>query len=268
MKSALVVLKEQFKFFYLIRRLSLYELKSNNAKNYLGMAWEVINPAIQIVIFWFVFGVGMRDRGTIEGMPFFHWLLAGIVVWFFVNQGILKGTKSIFSKIKILSKMNFPMSIIPNYIIVAQLYPHVFLLFIAMVILNFLGYPISEYYLQIPYFMFGVLALLFSFSLITSTLATIIPDVHAFIQSTMRMLLYLSPILWSPERLPGNLETIVKLNPFYYIIEGYRHSLLGMDWYLIVNWEYTLYFWLIVIFFFVAGSYLHVKFRRHFIDFI
>ena len=39
MNNALTVLKEQIKHFYLIRRLSVYELKSKNKNNYLGMAW-------------------------------------------------------------------------------------------------------------------------------------------------------------------------------------------------------------------------------------
>ena len=52
MNSAIKVIKEQIEHFYLIRRLSLYELKSKNKSNYLGMAWEVINPVIQILIYW------------------------------------------------------------------------------------------------------------------------------------------------------------------------------------------------------------------------
>ena len=49
MSSALTVLKEQIKNFYLIRRLSVYEMKSANSNNYLGILWEIINPMIQII---------------------------------------------------------------------------------------------------------------------------------------------------------------------------------------------------------------------------
>lgn len=48
MKSALEVLKEQIQYFYLVRRLSVYEMKSKNNDNYLGMTWELINPLFQI----------------------------------------------------------------------------------------------------------------------------------------------------------------------------------------------------------------------------
>ncbi|TCT19884.1 teichoic acid transport system permease protein [Melghiribacillus thermohalophilus] len=268
MKAAIIVLKEQIKYFYLIRRLSLYELKSTTTNNYLGMAWEIINPSIQIAIYWFVFGYGIRQHQPVEGIPFFQWMLAGIVVWFLINQGILKGTKSIYSKIKILAKMNFPMSVIPNYVLFSQLYPHLLLLLIVIILLQLIGYPISIYYLQIPLYVFGVMSILFSITLITSTLATIAQDVQMFLQSIMRMLLYLSPILWPLSLLPDWLQTVMKINPFYYIVEGYRHSLLGKGWFFIEEWSYSLYFWALVLILFTLGSYLHVKFRRHFVDFI
>ena len=37
----------------------------------------------------------------------YHWLLVGISMWFFINQGILEGTKAITQKFNQVSKMNF-----------------------------------------------------------------------------------------------------------------------------------------------------------------
>ncbi|WP_028784048.1 ABC transporter permease [Thalassobacillus devorans] len=273
MKAAVTVLKEQIKYFYLVKRLSFYELKSTNSNNYLGMFWELLNPAIQIAIYWFVFGFGiLRDkRGQIGDIDYFPWLLGGIVVWFFINQGLLKSSKSIYTKIKMLSKMNFPMSVIPNYVIFANFYSHLMLLGFIILILQFLGFSIFSmgiYYLQLPIYMFGVVALIFAISLITSTLATIIRDVQMLLQSVLRMLLYLSPILWDVSGLPHWVQTVMKINPFYYIVEGYRHSLVTGGWYFIEEWQYTLYFFGLLLLLFVIGGALHVKFRRHFVDFL
>lgn len=272
MKSAISVLREQILYFYLVRRLSIYELRSMTSGNYLGMAWEVINPAIQILIYWFVFGT-IREREPVGDVPYFQWMFAGILAWFFINQSVTKSSKSIYTKIKMLSKMSFPMSVIPNYVIFAQLYPHLVVLGIGMVFLQFIGFPVSIYYIQLPLYIAGLLVFVFSLSLILSTLTTIVRDVQMLLQSIMRMLLYLSPILWPPSLLAGisetiPWETIVKINPFYYIIEGYRHSLLGEGWYFLENPVYTLYFIGITAITFAIGSYLHVKFRSQFIDFL
>ncbi|MFJ7745078.1 ABC transporter permease [Peribacillus sp. NPDC097295] len=264
MISALTVLKEQINNFYLVRRLSAYEMKSANSNNYLGILWEIINPMIQIAIYWFVFGFGILDRGK----EFLPWLMAGIVVWFFVNPAITQTSKSIYSRLNMVSKMNFPMSVIPSYVIFAKLYQHLMLLAVIIVLLAFTGYVPTFYIIQLPYYIIATVAFLFSFGLITSTLSTVIRDVHNLIQSFMKILFYLTPILWILDATEHpTIASIMKLNPLYYIVEGYRASLLGESWYFIGHWEYTLYFWAVVLVFFLIGSSLHVRFRDRFVDF-
>ena len=268
MNSALSVLREQISSFYLIQRLSLYELKSTNSNTYLGILWEIINPMIQISIYWFVFGYGIRGGEAIEGMPYLQWMLAGIVVWFFVNPAILQGSKSIYTRIKIVSKLDFPMSVIPTYVIISKFYHHVILSAIIIIILQFYHFSISLYLIQLPYYMFATIALLVSITLITSTLSTIVRDVQMVVQAVMRVLLYLSPILWTPNGLPELIQMVMKINPLYYVVEGYRASLLGTSWYFIESLNYTLYFWGFVLFSFLLGSIIHIKFRDRFVDFL
>jgi teichoic acid transport system permease protein len=275
MKSTIIVIKEQLKYFHLIKRLSLYELKSKNKSNYLGMAWEVINPSIQILIYWFVFGT-IIQRENIEvipgvNVPFIAWLLAGFILWTFFYQATIKGSKSIYSRLGMLSKMNFPMSVIPNFIIFAEFYVHLLMILISVLILNFMGFFINIYYLQLIYFIFASFCLIFGLSLITSTLSTIIRDVHMFLNAVLKMFLYLTPVLWPIKSLFADnptILTIMQLNPLFYLIEGYRSAFFGTGWYFIENWEYTLYFWLLVTLLFLIGSTLHVKFRRNFIDYL
>lgn len=126
MRSVITVIREQIEHFYLIKRLSIYELKSKNRNNYLGMAWEIINPAIQILIYWFVFqSIRQRDDVLVaagESVPFIHWLLGGFILWIFFYQSTIQGSKSIYNRLRMLSKMNFPMSVIPNFVIFSQFF--------------------------------------------------------------------------------------------------------------------------------------------------
>lgn len=271
MKSTFLVLWEQIRSYYLIRRLSVFELKSEHSNNYLGFLWEVINPAIQIGIYYFVFGFGIRrsERVDLAGLgkvPFFYWMLAGIVVWFFVNQAVLLASKSIYTRIGIMSRMSFPMSVIPSVVIATKFYQHLVITVLVFILLQFTHYHATVYLSQILYFMFALNALVLSFSLITSTLATIVRDVQMVVQSLIRVLMYLTPILWQPnERI---IQFIFKINPLTYVVEGYRYSLLGGQWYFINHLHYTLYFWAFVVVMFILGSMLHVKFRTKFVDYL
>ncbi|EIT86912.1 ABC-2 type transporter [Fictibacillus macauensis ZFHKF-1] len=271
MISAFKVIQEQINSFYLMLRLSMYELKIKNNNNYLGMLWEILNPAIQISVYWMVFGFGIRKNHGIDGVPFLQWLVAGIVIWFFLSPAVLQGSKSIYTRIKIISKMNFPMSVIPSYVMYSILYPNLVLLGIIMVIFQFTDHGrISLYYLQLPYFILAALALVFSLSLITSTLSTIVRDVQMFLQAVMRMLFYVTPILWVPKgNMPTFITVIIEANPFRYIVEGFRDALLSRAWF----FEYShlsglLYFWGLVLVLFLIGSALHVKLRNRFVDFL
>ncbi|MDX8360262.1 MULTISPECIES: ABC transporter permease [Bacillaceae] len=268
MKSVLTIINEHINNFYLIVRLSIYELKSTNNNNYLGILWEVLNPMIQISVFWFVFGLGIRGDKGVGDIAYLPWMLSGISVWFFISQSILQGSRSIYSRVRIIAKMKFPMSVIPTFVIASKYYSHLILTGIIMVILFFYDYSISVYFLQLPYFMAATIAILIAISLITATLATIVRDVQMVVQSVVRVLLYLTPILWTVEKLPEFIQLIMKLNPFYYIVEGYRSSLLGLNWYFIDNLTYTLYFWGVVFILLLIGSVLHVKFRDRFVDFL
>ncbi len=275
MRSVLTVLKEQIKNFYLVRRLSVYEVKSANSNNYLGVLWEIINPMIQIAIYWFVFGYGIfrtSGRPDVEYngvlIPYFPWMLSGIILWFFINPSITSGSNSIYKRIKMISKMSFPVSVVPTYVIFAKLYQHLMLLAVVLVVFQFLGYPVNIYYFQMIYILIASVIFLVALSLITSTISTIIRDFHLLIQSLVRILIYLSPFLWPPYHLSEKIQMIMKLNPIFYLAEGYRASILGLSWYAIEQWEYTLYFWGITIVLFIFGSVLHMKFRDRFVDYL
>lgn len=85
MNSVWFILKEQLTNLYLIKRLADFQLRISNHNNYLGVAWEIINPALQIAVYWFVFGLGLRNNAIHDGMPFIYWLIVSISMWFFVN---------------------------------------------------------------------------------------------------------------------------------------------------------------------------------------
>ncbi|WP_020006121.1 ABC transporter permease [Salinicoccus albus] len=273
MKSLWIVLKEQFKNFYLIRRLSMYDIKSRNKNNYLGIVWEVLTPVISILIYWFVFST-LRQREPIEmgGMevPFFYWMAIGFIVWTFFFRSSIEGSKSIYTRLKMLSKMNFPLSAIPNIAIFSKFNTHILLLTLAFIVLQIAGYYINIYYIQLIYFIFGTYALIFSFALITSTLSTLVRDVHLLLNSLLRMLLYLSGVLWPLTLLSDFplLMQLMQLNPLVYLIEGYRAVFFGTEWYIVTHWEYTLYFWGLIFVMILIGSKLHVTFRRNFIDYL
>ncbi|KAB2217522.1 teichoic acid ABC transporter permease [Staphylococcus epidermidis] len=260
------MLKEHFNNLYLMKRLAQFEMKISNKNNYLGTAWELINPSIQIFMYWFIFGLGFRNNRTVENIPFIFWLIVGISMWFFVNQGILNGTKAVTSKYKQVAKMNFPLSILSSYIVLSKFYTHILLLILIMLICALNGYYPTIYTLQLLIFIPYTLLLTMTITLLTSTLAVIIRDVQMLMQALMRIIFFISSILY----LPTNtlVLKVIQFNPIYFIAESYRAAILYQNWFFITHWKLSLYNLAFLLITFVLGSLLHVKYREQFADFL
>lgn len=263
-KNVTQIIKEQFEHKDLIVRMAAFDSKSSYQSHYLGTLWQFIHPAIQISIYWVVFGLGIRNGRPVDGIPFFIWLLLGLVPWFFIAPSIIQGANSIYQRLGLVSKMNFPVSVLPTIKIVEASYQFFALLFILVIVV--LGYGISPtlYFIQILYYVFCMFFFLFSLSVLTSTISTLVRDFQTLLQSIMRVLLYLSPIIWVPS---GTIEQIMKLNPLFYIIEGFRDSLLSRAWFF-EDPIYLMYFWVLNLTILYFGANIHMKFRKNFMDYL
>lgn len=267
MKLVWQVIKQQFLHRDLIYRLSLYEMKSNYKMHYLGAFWQLMNPLLQIGVYWFVFGLGIRGGSPIGDTPFFLWLLAGLVPWLYISPTLTQASNSVYSKVNVVSKMKFPVSVLPSIKIMENTFTFIIMLIITVVIFLFNGVFSGIYLIQLAYYLVCMWVLLFGLTLLFSTLTTIIRDIQSMIQSGMRMMMFTLPIVWNVSNLPDIAVNILKLNPFYYIIEGIRDSLVGGNWFY-QDPAYTLYFWSISLLILFIASSVHFKFRHKFVDYI
>ena len=62
------------------------------------------------------------------------------------------------------------------------------------------------------------------------------------VKSLITLLFWLTPILWSADKLGSPLKQIILANPIVYIITGYRNTFVNQRWFF-QDWQYTIYFW-------------------------
>ena len=75
----------------------------------------------------------------------------------------------------------------------------------------------------------------------------------------------MTPIMWDIAIIPARLQWIFRINPIYYIVNGYREAILvGRGfWH---NGLWTLYFWAVTIIMFALGSGVFSRLTIHFAD--
>lgn len=270
MRELFAIIKEHLSHMGIIMRLARYEDKATNQGNYLGMAWQFLNPAFQVGTYYLVFGLGLKTHGNADGnIPYIVWMLFGLSTWFFMNGAFMAGISSITSKVAMVAKMKFPISILPTVRYVSELTSFWAMLAISIVAMVVSGVPFSAHVFQFVYYFFAMTALMFVFGIFNSTVNVLIPDYKMLMTSVMRLLFWTSGAIWDISQLPTKIADVIKLNPFFYIVNGMRDSFLSQAWF----WspdriDYTIMFWAFVIGLGLVGSHLHMKFRSRFIDFI
>ena len=268
MGSLMIVVNEQIENRRMIWNLTNYESKNRYAGNALGSIWVFLNPFIQICIFWFAFGVGLRGGSPVGEIPFLIWLLTGLMPWFYISACINQGATSISSKLSLASKVSFPLSIVPIYVIFSQLQTHLILLsliFFLMIVfgVGFAGLSI----LGLLYFIFATTVFLIALSFVTSTLISIVKDLRLLIEHIVRLIFWTTPIMWQVGNTSFWYGLVLRANPVYYLVIGYRNSFLYADVTSIPLID-TIYFWSLTAFMLILGTRIHVKFRREFIDYL
>ena len=264
--SAKYVMQENIANMYRTFSIARYELVANMRDSKLGVFWNFANPLIQVFTYWFAFGY-VFQRNAIDEIPFLLWLLGGMVVWLFLSPCITDGCNAIYSKVDVITKMKFPVSILPMTVVLKKLYDHACLMSILIIIYAIYGYYPSVHWFGLIYYLLCAVVFAFALSLTTSVLNMIARDTRKLILSCMRLLLYLTPVLWEITRLPEWLQKIVQCNPIYYIVQGYRDCFFYHRGIMAYQWSMT-WFWGITFFLFMLGSFIMYKFKTRFIDMI
>ena len=255
----------------LITRLSVNDFKTKFAGSYLGIIWAFIQPVITVLVYWFVFEKGFKPTpvNNAAGMetPFVLWLIAGMVPWFFFNDALSGGTRALLDYSYLVKKVVFQIDILPIVKVISSVFVHLFFVAFAVLLFTMYGYFPDFYTLQIFYYSVCLFALVLGLSYLTSAVVVFFRDLNQVINIVLQVGVWVTPIMWNIETMDISpvLKSILKLNPLFYIVQGYRDALIGKVafW---ERWELTIYFWVVTVLFFWLGIYVFKKLRMHFAD--
>ena len=233
--------------------------------SYFGIFWMFIQPIVTILIYYCVFQLGFKAMPPTEvNAPYVLWLIPGIVPWFFFNESILAGTNCLYDYNYLVKKVVFKVSILPVIKIVSCAFVHVIFIGIMFVVFILLGYVPNICWIQVVYYSFCTFVLALGVSYLTCSINVFFKDMTPLINIILQFGIWITPIMWHYS-MAGKWVSILKLNPFFYITEGYRESMLNHTWF----WQrptLTIYFWVTTLAIFVMGAKLFKKLKPHFAD--
>ena len=248
----------------LIFNLAKNDFKTRYASSNLGAIWNFVQPIVTVMIYVFVFQYGFKAV-PVSNVPYVLWLIAGIIPWFFFNEALLSATNSLIEYTYLVKKVVFKIDILPMVKIVAAVFVHIFFVLVGLFMYFVNGERFNIHIIQIVYYSICTMILVMGLSYFTSAVVVFFRDLGQIVNIVLQFGMWLTPIMWEIGMISPKLQKIMKLNPMYYITDGYRDAFYNDVWF----WEKpmrTVYFWILSIVIYVVGTKVFKKLEKHFAD--
>jgi lipopolysaccharide transport system permease protein/teichoic acid transport system permease protein len=195
-------------------------------------------------------------------------LFTAQIAWVYFSEAWNSSTGVIMEYSFLVKKINFRLGILPVVKMGSALINHAVLILFLFIVLIVNGFYPSFYWFQWLYYLFCIMALALGLSWMTSAVNVFWRDMGYIISIVLQFGFWLTPIFYKVESLPQSFRWILRLNPMYYIVEGYRNSFIYHKGF----WTDDLYliaqYWGLTIAALLVGMMIFKRLRPHFADVI
>ncbi len=239
------------------------EFKVRYKQTLLGVAWAILRPVIQMLIFTLIFHKFAKIPS--EGIPYPVYAYCGLLPWQLFSLGLGRASESVVGNASIITKVYFPRIILPLSYTLGGLIDFGLQFFVLIILMLIFGIKIGLSILFIPFFI--ILALLSSLSvgILFSALNVKFRDIRHLMPFLTQVWFFATPIVYSHEIIPEKFRLIMRINPMTGVVEGFRWSLLNKG---SVDFQAILFSVIIVSFLIFVGLLYFSKVEREFADIV
>jgi len=256
-------LVEQVRNRKMVLSLAKSDFRNRYVGSYFGFIWEILQPLSMIFVFWFIFDFALHGTAP-GGGPFLPWLIVGLIPWFLFSDAWATATNAFLQYSFLVKKMVFKTELLPTVKVISALLTSVIFHVIMVIALLYYGEGANLSSLMTFYYLGCLLTLALGVSFLTSSIMVFFKDTKQIIGIVLLFGLYLTPILWPPTSVGSDIRWVLDLNPIYYVIDGYRNSLIfGV---IDIDPITTGIFWAIALALLFLGVMVYDRLRPHFSD--
>jgi ABC-type polysaccharide/polyol phosphate export permease len=257
-------LARQHRPWAIVTGLAREELLQRYAGSAIGALWVILQPLLLVLTYWFVFSLSLRMR--VDGpVPFLLTFVAGFTPWLTFQEVITRSAVSVTGNPHLVKRIVFPVELLPLVHLCAALVSHAVMLVILVVLLVIDGRPLTVRMIELPYYALALSVLALAFGWFVAAVNVFVRDTSHALTSLLGVWFWLTPIVWPVSAVPSAYRGLIDLNPFWYVVVGYRSALLGGEpvW---TDPTAALRFWLIALPCLAAGLLTFRRLRHDFAD--
>jgi len=191
----------------------------------IGIAWALIRPFLTMLVFAFIFGKVAKLPAP-GSVPYPLLVFAAMLPWQFFSTALGEASNSLIGNANLISKVYFPRLIVPAGSVITSFVDFLITLGLMAGMMVWYGFLPDWRLLTLPLFMALAFGSAFGAGLWLCALNVRYRDFRYIVPFIVQFGLYLSPVGFSSNIVPQNLQTLYACNPMVGVIDGFRWALL------------------------------------------
>ncbi len=194
----------------------------------IGVAWALIRPLSTTLVLVIVFNKVARFSAP-GSIPYVLLVLAGMLPWQLFSTAISESANSLVGNAALISKVYFPRLLVPAGSVVTSLIDFLITLVLTAVFMVWYGFLPGPRVFALPVFVALALGLALGTGVWLSALNVRFRDFRHMAPLFLQLALYISPVGFTSDSIPQSWRLLYAFNPVVGIIDGFRWSLLPVD---------------------------------------
>ncbi len=223
------MLRVIYRYHRMLAAMTRVEMAKRHAGSILGMSWVVLQPALLLSVYVFVYMVVLRMR--FEGFSRFDYVLyvfCGLVPYLGFMESVTTGALSIRQNIHLVKNVMLPIELIPVRSVLVGMTSQFVSIGLVIVMAAGDGALSWRFPLVLPVVALQLMWLI-GLTWVLAGITVALPDITYFVNLFVFVLMFLSPIGYRPDMVPPAFAWVLRLNPIYYMTEMYRAVLLSSE---------------------------------------
>jgi len=215
-----------YKYRRLLASITRVELAKRHAGSVLGFSWVVLQPALLLSVYIFVYMVvlGMRFEGF-SRFDYVLYVFCGLVPYLGFMEALTTGALSIKQNMHLVKNVMLPIELIPVRSVLVGMASE--FVSIGLVLILVAGArSLSWHVALLPLVVVLQVMWLAGLTWMLSSITVALPDITYFVNLFVFLLMFLSPIGFRPEMVPPAFAWTLYANPIFYMTEMYRGTML------------------------------------------
>jgi len=198
------------------------DVRARYKRSVLGPLWITLSTAFGVVGLGFVWSALFH----LERRTYIPTLTIGLILWQFISGTIIESSSVFIRQTGLIKNLDLPISLHAQLVLRQFInFAHNIPLYFVVVLV--LGSPLNWNCLWAIPALALLIMNLFWIVLLIGVLGTRFRDLEYLISTAMPLLMFFSPVMYSPENLPATTAKFIWFNPVAHLIEIVRYPLLG-----------------------------------------